>query len=115
MNAKKQEESKKEETKKPVKELTPAQKEVIEEANSKAQVLQPEAHYAETHEIWHKVVPYLHRVHPFYSTLSLHWTGSGFWMDFPGEPGQIVKQDEDLEKFHMARVEPYITPEVEKK
>ena len=36
-------------------------------------------------------------------------------MDFPREPGQIVKQDEDLEKFNMARVEPYITPEGEKK
>ena len=105
MNTKKQEESKKEETKKPVKELTPAQKEVIEEANSRAQILQPEAHYAEDHEIWHKVVPYLHRDHPFYTIPNLHWTDSGKWMDFPREPGQIVKQDEDLEKYKMARVE----------
>ena len=87
---------------------------MIEEANRRAQVLQPEVHFDERHEIWHKVVPYLHRDHPFYSTLNLHWTGSGYWMDFPREPSQIVKQDEDLEKYHIARVEPYITPEGEK-
>ena len=53
-------------------------------------------------------------VHPFYSTLDLHWTGSGDWQDIPKEPSQVIKEDEDIEKYNMARKEPYITPEGEK-
>ena len=95
--------------------MTPAQKKVIEEANSRAQILQPEKHYSEDYEIWHKVVPYLDLAHPFYSTLDLHWTGSGDWQDIPKKPGQVIKEDEDIEKYNMARKEPYVTPEGETK
>ena len=54
-----------EDPKKPGNELTPAQKKVIDKSNSRAQILQPEKHYSEDYNIWHKVVPYLHMEHPF--------------------------------------------------
>ena len=75
--------------------------------------LQPENHFPEGFEIWHKAVPYLDMTHPFYSTLDLHWTGEGKWQDIPKEPGQIVKEDEDTDIYNMARQEPYVTPEGE--
>ena len=85
------EQKKIEELRKAMKELTQAQKKAIDEASSRGLELQPENHFPVNFQIWHKVVPYLDRLHPMYSTLNLHWTGKGGWLDIPKEHGQIVK------------------------
>ena len=108
-----EEQKKMEELRNPKKVLTQAQKVAIEEANGKGLELQPENHFPVNFQIWHKVVPYLDRLHPMYSTLNLHWTRKGKLLDIPKEHGQIVKENEDTDRYNMARKEPYVTPEGE--
>ena len=102
-----------EELRNPNKELTQEQKKEIDEAGSRGLELQPENHFPGKYKIWHKVVPYLDRHHPMYSTLDLHWTGKGKWQDIPKEHSQVDRENEDTDLYNMARQEPYVTPEGE--
>ena len=95
--------------------MTPAQRKIIDQAarefHSSTRVLQPEKHYPEGHDIKLKVVKFLHIDHPYFSTLDLHWTESEDQYDFPRKPDQFTRPNEDLEKWWIARVEPYVDPE----
>ena len=91
----------------PKKVLTQVQKVAIEAARGKGLELQPENHFPGSVEIWRKAVPYLDMKHPMYSTLCLHWTGKGEWLDVPKEHSQIIKEMKTqidttwLERNHM--------------
>ena len=95
--------------------MTPAQARVINEAirefNSNTKILQTEKHYPTGDRVEHsnqdKVVDYLHIDHPTFTTLQLQWIEKGDWYDLPRDPTQITNPNEDLQKWWMARVEPY--------
>ena len=95
--------------------MTPAQVKVIEQAvrefHSDTRVLQAEKHYPKGSDISPKVVNYLHKDHPYFTTLNFHWTEKGNWYDLPRDPTQIIDPNEDLGKGWMAMVDPYVDPE----
>ena len=96
--------------------MTKAQAEVIEEAvresNKNTKVLQIENHYPIGNRYHHfhqgKVVDYLHRDHPRFTTLSLQWSHKGEWCGLPKDPNAKIGPEEDVHNYLDARLEPYI-------
>ena len=92
--------------------MTKAQADVIDEAvrefNANTKVLQIEKHYSTGDRFQDKAVDYLHIDHHTFTTLKLEWSLKGDWCDIPREPSLKKGPNEDLHKYWIARIEPYI-------